>query len=42
MKKCSSVCIGLDFINDTLKAYFNGEEVDKTEMEAARKKEGEQ
>ena len=41
IQKWSSLCIGVDFTNDTLTAYFNGEHVNK-ELEAERTEKGDQ
>ena len=40
IRKWSSVCVGLDFLNNTITASFNGELVNRTVLEKKRKEKG--
>ena len=40
IRKWSSLCVGLDFINDEITAFFNGMEVIRTKLENERKESG--
>ena len=36
LQKWSSICVGLDYVNDTITAFFNGAEVNRTKEEEKR------
>ena len=40
IRKWSSICVGLDFVNDKITAFFNGKEVNRTKQENERKESG--
>ena len=40
IRKWSSLCVGLDFLNNSLVAYYNGKELNRTTLEEERKETG--
>jgi len=36
LRKWTSICVGLDFVNDNMVTYFNGEKFNRTELEKDR------
>ena len=40
LRKWSSICVGLDFLNNEITASFNGEKINRTELETFRKEKG--
>ena len=40
LRKWSSMCVGLDFLNDHISAFFNGKEVNTTALEKYRNDKG--
>ena len=40
IRKWSSLCVGLDFLNNSLVAYYNGQEINRTTLEEERKESG--
>ena len=40
LRKWSSICVGLDFLNKEISASFNGEKVNRLKLETVRREKG--